>query len=68
MQNLPSPTRRGTNFNFSSRQGEREVGRTQVLLIKKLKQKIERLRGSSDIDSKTSSKLPSIALLKKPEL
>lgn len=36
--------------------------------IKELKQEIERLRVSRDLDSKTSSKPPSTDLLKKPEL
>lgn len=48
---------------------EQALVNTQLLSsIRELKQEIERLRGSRDLDSKTSSKPPSTDLLKKPEL
>lgn len=48
---------------------EQAIVNTQLLSsIKELKQEIERLRVSRDLDSKTSSKPPSTDLLKKPEL
>lgn len=48
---------------------QQAIVNTQLLSsIEELKQEIEKLRVSRDLDSKTSSKPPSTHLLKKPEL
>ena len=43
------------------------LSREQQLFIEQLRQDIERLKVSRDLDSKTSSKPPASDLLKKPE-